>query len=136
MLLRVAFAGFAAIASLGLQVGMAPLIGQGGATLCALLVAAWLAVQARAVWRRHPAELRIDARTGGLAAFDRTGSLMAEGRIAGCTQWSDLLLVLEVRSRAGRAVSLLIPADALDASAFRVLSVLGRRASRGGLAKV
>ncbi len=76
----------------------------------------------------------IDAGAGVLAAFDRDGRRLARGQIAGCTQWSDLLVVLRVQGRGRRVTPLVIPADAVDAAVFRALCVLGRRAARGALA--
>ncbi len=70
---------------------------------------------------------------GVLAAFDRDGRRLARGQIAGCTQWSDLLVVLRVQGRGRRVTPLVIPADAVDAAVFRALCVLGRRAARGAL---
>jgi hypothetical protein len=123
-------------AALACRIAAAPVIGSSGATLVALLVAMWLASRARAAWReRVPARLGIEAGAGSLAAFDRAGRLLAEGRIVDGVQWSDLLLVLTVRGRSGRAATLLVPADAVDVSTFRVLSVLGRRARRGDPAR-
>ncbi|MBK3339471.1 hypothetical protein GA845_32395, partial [Burkholderia pseudomallei] len=84
--------------------------------------------------RHQPAALLIDAGAGVLAAFDRDGRRLARGQIAGCTQWSDLLVVLRVQGRGRRVTPLVIPADAVDAAVFRALCVLGRRAARGALA--
>ncbi|MDV2202422.1 hypothetical protein, partial [Burkholderia pseudomallei] len=99
------------------------------------LAAALVALRARAACVRHqPAALLIDAGAGVLAAFDRDGRRLARGQIAGCTQWSDLLVVLRVQGRGRRVTPLVIPADAVDAAVFRALCVLGRRAARGALA--
>jgi hypothetical protein len=126
----------AASAAWACRVVAAPVIGPSGATLLALLAAAWLALRSRAAWRRRvPAQLGIDAGAGTLAAYDRAGRLLAEGRVVGGVQWSDLLLALTVCGRARRVATLLVPADAVDVSTFRVLSVLGRRARRGSPAR-
>ena len=96
------------------------------------MTAALLAVcAARACARRLPAELQIDA-FGEVAAFGRTGRLLARGRVTGHAHWSSLLLVLSVGQGARRGRPLLIPADALDAASFSALSVLARTAGAAG----
>ncbi|KVK77848.1 MULTISPECIES: hypothetical protein [Burkholderia] len=133
--LRAACALFVPVVGAAVHAGAAPLVGNGGAAALAVLFAALVALRARAACeRRQPAALRIDAGAGVLAAFDRGGRLLARGRIAGCTQWSDLLVVLTVQGRGRRATPLVIPVDAVDAPVFRALCVLGRRAARGTLA--
>lgn len=103
-----------------------------GAAAGAGVTAALLAVcAARACGRRLPAELQIDA-FGEVAAFGRTGRLLARGRVTGHAHWSSLLLVLSVGQGARRARPLLIPADALDAASFSALSVLARTAGAAG----
>ncbi|WP_179402537.1 protein YgfX [Burkholderia guangdongensis] len=104
------------------RAGVVP--GAGGAIAAALLLAA---AASRACARRMPAELRVDA-SGQIAAFGRAGRMLAHGGVTGCVHWSSLLLVLSVGARGRRPVRLLIPADALDAAAFRALSVLARGA--------
>ncbi|MBF3418504.1 hypothetical protein ISF41_19285 [Burkholderia pseudomallei] len=129
--LRVACALFVPAVGAALYACAAPLVGGGGAAALAALVA----LRARAACVRHqPAALLIDAGAGVLAAFDRDGRRLARGQIAGCTQWSDLLVVLRVQGRGRRVTPLVIPADAVDAAVFRALCVLGRRAARGALA--
>ncbi|AHI73788.1 hypothetical protein [Burkholderia thailandensis] len=133
--LRAACALFVPVAGAAVYTCAEPLFGGGGAAMLAWLAAALVALRARAACgQRQPAALRIDAGAGVLAAFDRDGRLLARGRIAGCTQWSDLLVVLAVQGRGRRATPLVIPADAVDAPVFRALCVLGRRAARGTLA--
>lgn len=133
VLLRVVLGLFVPAAAAALGAGLAPFVGVTAAVVGAGVVALLLAVFAHSACTRClPAKLRLDA-GGGLAAFDRAGRLLAQGRVAGCLHWSDLLVVLAVRRNAGRTVSLVIPVDALDSRMFRVLSVLGRRASRSGL---
>jgi hypothetical protein len=61
----------------------------------------------------------------GLFAWDRAGSLLMQGRIAGCSQWSGRLLVLALAPDHGRSRTLLLAADALPAAVFRELAVLG-----------
>ncbi|WP_144137861.1 hypothetical protein [Paraburkholderia sp. BCC1884] len=65
----------------------------------------------------------------GLSVWDRAGKLLVQGRIAGCSQWSDRLLVLAVAPETGRTRTVLLSADALPAAVFRELAVLGRRAA-------
>ncbi|HZZ10606.1 MAG TPA: protein YgfX [Paraburkholderia sp.] len=72
-----------------------------------------------------PAEFTIGS--AELSAWDRTGRLVAQGRIAGCSQWSGYLLILSLAAEHGRKRTLLLFADALPASAFRELAVRGRR---------
>ncbi|CAB5098463.1 hypothetical protein IST4116A_01474 [Burkholderia cenocepacia] len=104
--------------------------GAGVSAATAALLAVWAA---RACARRLPAELRIDA-FGEIAAFGRTGRLLARGRVTGHAHWSSLLLVLSIGQGARRARPLLIPADALDAASFSALSVLARTAGAAGQA--
>jgi hypothetical protein len=56
--------------------------------------------------------------------------MLAQGRIAGCSQWSGRLLILALADASGRSRAILIAADTLCADAFRELAVLGRRAAR------
>ncbi|SIT47583.1 conserved exported hypothetical protein [Paraburkholderia ribeironis] len=102
-------------------------LGAGQAVPLTLAVAALLALCALRHERSQPLALRIGA--GELSVWGRTGTLVAQGRIVGCSQWSDRLLVLALRPAEGRARTLLLAADALPRSAFRALSVLGRRAA-------
>ncbi|KVE25328.1 hypothetical protein WS67_18860 [Burkholderia singularis] len=123
---------FVLTAATGVHASAAPLIGSWPAAMLSVVLAALIALRARALCaRRQPAALRIDAGAGLLTAFDRNGRLLAQGRVAGFTQWSDLLVVLTVQGRGRRAARLVIPADALAAPVFRALCVLGRRAMRG-----
>jgi len=94
----------------------------------ALAAAALAASGRRAYARRVPAVLRVDAGGSRVTAFGRRGETLADGTLAGCAHWSDLLLVLAVRRGRWRSVPLVIPADALDAAAFRALSVAARTA--------
>ncbi|KDB08438.1 hypothetical protein LIG30_2489 [Burkholderia sp. lig30] len=95
----------------------------------AVVAAAALAACARrACARRVPAGLQVAAGGARVTAFGRRGETLADGQVLACTHWSDLLLVLTVGRRGGRAVSLVIPADALDSAVFRALSVVGRGA--------
>ncbi|MXN78510.1 hypothetical protein GR157_27735 [Burkholderia sp. 4701] len=126
--LYVMLAVFVAAAAGAVHLFLAPRTGvaaaAGGAVAAALLLAA---AAARASARRMPAELRVDV-LGEVAAFGRTGRLLARGRVTGHAHWASLLLVLSVGPDGRRARPLLIPADALDAASFRALSVLARTA--------
>lgn len=125
-------AAFVAAAAASVFLFWAPRAGAAAGACVAALTAALLAVcAARACARRLPAEVRIDA-FGEVAAFGRTGRLLARGRVTGHAHWSSLLLVLSVGQGARRARPLLIPADTLDASAFSALSVLARTAGAAG----
>ncbi|QRM22042.1 hypothetical protein JQX71_14515 [Burkholderia pseudomallei] len=132
--LRVACALFVPAVGAALYACAAPLVGGGGGGGTRGARRGVVALRARAACVRHqPAALLIDAGAGVLAAFDRDGRRLARGQIAGCTQWSDLLVVLRVQGRGRRVTPLVIPADAVDAAVFRALCVLGRRAARGAL---
>jgi hypothetical protein len=99
----------------------------GAAGLC---LAAGLAVAARRHARRSPAQLQFGEGGTWLAAFDRDGRCLAAGHITACAQWSDRLLALRVNGQASRRGTLLVPADALDAAAFRRLCAGARSAAR------
>ncbi|RQS73025.1 hypothetical protein DID96_09220 [Burkholderia sp. Bp8963] len=131
---------FVASAACAVHLFLAPRAGVAAGAAGAIAVAVLLAYgAARACARRLPAELRIDA-LGEVAAFGRTGRLLARGRVTGHAHWSSLLLVLSVgpdgsKGPNGRwARTLLIPADALDAASFSALSVLARTAGAAGRA--
>jgi hypothetical protein len=55
--------------------------------------------------------------------------MRAQGRITGCSQWSDMLLMLSLANESGRAHRVLIAADMLAPDAFRELAVLARRSA-------
>ena len=93
-----------------------------GATL------AWLGVSFARYERRQPAALELTPE--GLAAFDRVGRLLFQGRIVGFTGWAERLLVLAVAGAdERRSNAFVVCADAVDASAFRALAVRGRHAA-------
>ena len=79
-------------------------------------------------WRAEPGAIKIGP--DSLTVWNRAGQMLAQGRIAGCSQWSGRLLILALADASGRSRALLIAADALCAEAFRELAVLGRRAAR------
>ena len=90
-----------------------------------LAVGAWLALEALRYDRAQPAALKLGA--DGLSIWGRTGALLAQGRIAGCSQWSGRMLVLALRPDTGPSRTVLLAADAVPAPVFRELAVLGRR---------
>jgi hypothetical protein len=90
-----------------------------------LAVAALIALCGARHERAQPVALKIGR--DGLFAWDRAGALIVQGRIAGCSQWSNCLLILALVQEDGRRRSLLLTADALPADVFRELSVRGRR---------
>ncbi|ABE31869.1 hypothetical protein DR64_3240 [Paraburkholderia xenovorans LB400] len=92
-----------------------------------LAVWAWLVLCALQYLRAQPVALKIGP--DGLSAWGRTGALLAQGRIAGCSQWSGRLLILALMPERGRSRTLLLAADALPAPIFRELAVLGRRSA-------
>ncbi|MFT4064408.1 hypothetical protein [Paraburkholderia sp.] len=136
--LRVALGAFVLIATLAVYTCLAPHLGAWRAVPLTLAVAALLALCAA----RHDAAQPVALQIGRdeISAWNEAGTLLARGGVAGCAQWSGLLLVLALepegrRKRAqmrvprGCARILLLPADALPAAVFRELSVLGRRAA-------
>jgi hypothetical protein len=94
--------------------------------------ALWLAgAAAAALWasfaryeRRQP--LLLELTPDGIAGFDRAGRCLFQGRIAGCSQWAERLLVLAVTGAKGRVDTFVVAADAVDAACFRLLAVRGR----------
>ncbi|WP_310699459.1 hypothetical protein [Paraburkholderia sp. USG1] len=94
-----------------------------------LTVWAWLALCALRYQRAQPVALKIGP--DGLSVWGRTGALLAQGRIAGCSQWSGRLLILALMPEQGCSRTLLFTADALPAPIFRELAVLGRRGAGG-----
>ncbi len=125
-MLRAALTAFVLIVATAVYSGIGVAIGPHRAAGAALLVAWLLTIAAAVCVRRQPVAICFDENVGWIAAFDRAGRFLAEGRITGCTQWSNVLLVLEVTASNRRARMLLVPADALDLEPFRTLSVWGR----------
>ncbi|ASW00350.1 hypothetical protein CJU94_10405 [Paraburkholderia aromaticivorans] len=100
-------------------------LGASQAVPLTLVIWAWLTLCALRYERARPVALKIGAH--GLSLWGRTGALLAQGRITGCSQWSGRLLILALRPEQGRSRTLLLAADALPAPVFRELAVLGRR---------
>ncbi|WP_153099822.1 protein YgfX [Paraburkholderia hayleyella] len=97
------------------------------AGLAGLVTLVLLLASALRYRRRLPVLLKI--RPDSLLAQDRRGMTLAQGQIAGCTQWAGCLLVIVLINETGRAWVLLVAADALAPNAFRELAVLARRRS-------
>ncbi|MFM0337853.1 hypothetical protein PQR27_15240 [Paraburkholderia fungorum] len=117
--------GFILIAALAVHTCLASRLGHWQAVPLTLAVLALLSLCAARHEREQPVALKIGPE--GLSAWGRTGHLLVQGRIAGCSQWSGRLLVLALVPDHGCSRTLLITADALPATVFRQLAVLGRR---------
>ncbi|ANB73462.1 hypothetical protein P3T22_001788 [Paraburkholderia sp. GAS348] len=92
-----------------------------------LTLAVWALLTLCAVKHEHAQPVALKIGPDGLSAWSRAGGLLTQGRITGCSQWSGRLLVLALVPDHGRSRTLLLAADALPASVFRELAVLGRR---------
>jgi hypothetical protein len=101
--------------------------GWGHTAVAALTVLAILVRQAVTYFRRVPRAYKIGP--DAIAFWDRDGILRAQGRITGCNQWGDMLLMLSVVEENGRTHRVLIAADMLAPHAFRELAVLARRSA-------
>jgi hypothetical protein len=116
---------FVVTATLAVFACLAPHLGAWQAVPLTLAVWALLALCALRYERTRPVALKIGP--DDLSVWGRTGAPMAQGRIAGCSQWSGGLLILALMPEQGRSRTLLLAADALPAPIFRELAVLGRR---------
>lgn len=125
--LRGATVVFILIAVAAVQACLAARLGALQAAPAAAAVLAFLTLAARRHWHAEPGAIKIGP--DGLTVWNRAGHTLAQGRIAGCSQWSGRLLILALAGTSGRSRPLLIAADMLSAEAFRELSVLGRRAA-------
>ncbi|MBN3757351.1 hypothetical protein G3N95_30770 [Paraburkholderia sp. Tr-20389] len=101
--------------------------GVGHAALAGAAVFAILLLAAVRHGRSQPGALKIGPE--GLSIWSRAGILRAQGRMVGCSQWSDSLLMLWLEEEGGRLHRLLLAADMLDRHVFRELAVLARRAA-------
>jgi hypothetical protein len=126
--LRGVTVAFVLIAVAAVQACLAARLGAVQAAPATLAVLASLMLAARRHWRAEPGAIKIGA--DSLTAWNRTGQMLVQGRIAGCSQWSGRLLILALADAGGRSRTLLIAADTLCADAFRELAVLGRCAAR------
>ncbi|MEA3118189.1 MAG: hypothetical protein QOI13_1459 [Paraburkholderia sp.] len=127
--MRAATLAFAIVAALAVHCVIAPRGGNAAAAALAAATFAALALAALARERRQPVALCLEP--DGIAALGRSGGLLLRGRIAGCAQWADRLLLIAVMPHGGtRAASFVVAADALPAEAFRELAVRARYAAR------
>jgi hypothetical protein len=81
--------------------------------------------------RRLPASLKIGP--DGMTVWNGAGRQIAQGRVAGCAQWSGSLLSIALVGDNGRTHTLLVAADMLHPEPFRELAVEARRAAHGAL---
>jgi hypothetical protein len=81
--------------------------------------------------RCRPAALKIGP--DGWSVWTRAGRRIAQGRVAGCAQWSGWLLSIALVGDNDRTHTLLIAADMLPPEPFRALAVEARRAAHGAL---
>ena len=126
---RAATFAFALVAALALGSVVLPRGGDAAAVALAAATFGALTLAALAHERRQPAALGLEP--DGVVAYDRAGGVVLRGRIAGCAQWADRLLMMAVLPHGGaRAAPLLVAADALPAEAFRELAVRARHAAR------
>ncbi|RDK01247.1 hypothetical protein [Paraburkholderia lacunae] len=123
--MRAALGVFVLTAALAVHTCLASRLGAWQALPLSLAGLALLALCAARYERAQPVALNLGP--DGLSAWDRAGNLLAQGRIAGCSQWSGRLLVLALAPDHGRPRTLLVAADALTAPVFRELAVRGRR---------
>jgi hypothetical protein len=126
-----AVAGFVAVAAGAVGTTLAARVGLPHALLAALATCAVLGLAWLRAARRRPASLKIGP--DGLTAWNRAGQAVAQGRIAGCAQWSGWLLAIALVGDNGRSRTLLFTADMLCSDLFRELSVQARRAAHGSL---
>jgi hypothetical protein len=125
--MRFALGGFVLIATWAVYTCAASHLSALPAIPLTLAVGALLTLCALQHERAQPVALGIGR--DEVSVWDRADTLLAHGRIAGCSQWSGRLLILALKPEAGRTTTLLLAADSLPAPVFRELSVLGRRAA-------
>ena len=123
--MRVMLGVFVMTATAAVHACLAAQLGAWQAVPLTLAVCALLVLAARRHEQAQPVALKIGP--NGLSVWGRAGVLLAQGRIAGCSQWSGRMLVLALAPEQGRTRTLLFSADALPAPVFRELAVLGRR---------
>ncbi|WP_228975555.1 hypothetical protein [Paraburkholderia gardini] len=124
---RWAIAIFVMIATSAMFTCLAPRPGAGPALPLVFTVFILLAASARGWERTQPRWLRIGA--NGLWLWNERDATPVQARITGCSQWSNRLLILAIAGETGPLKPLFIAADAVPASVFLELSVLGRRGS-------
>jgi hypothetical protein len=125
--LYLATAVFVAVAVAAVCTTVAARSGQGHAVVAGLIVLVILAAEAIRYFRHAPRAYKIGP--DALTFWDRAGILRAQGRITGCSQWSDMLLILSLAEEGGRVHRVLVAADMLAPGAFRELAVLARRSA-------
>jgi hypothetical protein len=128
---RCAIAIFVLIAISATFTCLAPRLGVGPALSLVFAVFALLIFSARDWEGAQPRWLRIGA--NGLWLWSGSDGTPIQAGITGCSQWSDRLLILAITGEKGRLKPLFIAADAVPASVFLELSVLGRRGSQASL---
>jgi hypothetical protein len=129
LLLRAATLAFALVCAVAVHTVTMPRAGAAAAAWFGAATFATLALIWGARERRQPAALEIAP--DGITAFDLAGNAVLRGRIAGCVQWTQYLMIVAVAPHErGRTMSLVIAADALSGEAFRELAVRARHAAR------
>ncbi|MEM5368873.1 hypothetical protein V4C53_22965 [Paraburkholderia azotifigens] len=101
--------------------------GAGRAAMAGLVGFSVLALAAVRHGRDQPGAFKIGPE--GLSIWNRAGILRAQGRIVGCSQWSDTLLMLWLEEDGGGLQRQLFAADMLERDVFRKLAVHARRAA-------
>jgi hypothetical protein len=125
--LYLATALFIVVAVSAVCATVAPRFGGGHAAIAGLAVFAILALASAHHGRNTPGALKIGPE--GLSVWNRAGILHAQGRIIGCGQWSDGLLMLSLEEEGAGSHRVLIAADMLGHDDFRELAVLARRSA-------
>ncbi|MEM5382472.1 protein YgfX [Paraburkholderia phymatum] len=125
--LYLATALFVVVAVAAVWATIAPRFGMVRAALTGAAVFAILALAAVRHARNEPRAFKIGP--DGMSVWSSIGILRAQGRIVGCSQWSDCLLMLSLEDEGGRSHRLLIAADMLERDLFRELAVLARRSA-------
>ncbi|HEX7913364.1 MAG TPA: hypothetical protein VF534_35470 [Paraburkholderia sp.] len=123
--MRIMLGVFVLTATTAVYACLAAHLGAWQAVPLTLAVSALLVLGAHRHERAQPVALKIGP--NDLSVWGRAGVPLAQGRIVGCSQWSGRLLILALAPERGRTRTLLFAADALPASVFRELAVLGRR---------
>nr|WP_243468556.1 protein YgfX [Paraburkholderia sp. PGU19] len=118
---------FIAFAVAAVCMTIAPRFGVTWTVVDAAAVFAILAASAARHARNQPGALKIGPE--GLSVWNRAGILRAQGRIVGCSQLSDSLLMLWLEEDGGKLHRLLIAADMAGRDAFRELAVLARHSA-------
>ena len=106
-----ATAGFIALAVAAVCTTFAARFTLVDAAVAALVALAVLCTAFARYDRRRPASLKIGP--DGLTIWNGAGRQIAQGRVAGCAQWSDSLLSIALVGDNGRTHTLLVAADML-----------------------